>query len=434
MSVIWLMILAWALAACASGAAQGEGIRRIDGKYGLPVHILTSGAGPKTHFYPTCRSWSPDGAAVYYEQVSEAVDGAQTRRVMSLRQVDVRTGQSKDLAVYRMPPKFESGEREVLPDDWFHADSSASGLIVYFDDGGHNLYLMDPATGRRELLWREDEGAIGAPPSISRDGRRVCYYASFPLKDNRWFERGVHAIFTVDVDTGTLRPQGEPRLVYAFPRRRMGPWQPDQQGFVFVNHVQLNPVDADLIGFAHERRGKPQYPGVVAKRIWTIRVDGSELRAPARQDWENETHTHEVFGPQGRHIYFVSWKRDNSSVCRVDLQTGEQQEIFSSARFPNHISISPDEKWVVADDWLPAGRDEHGNPVCTLTLANVETGENRVIAEFPRGEKHPFHPHPVFSPDGKKVVFTMMDGTGSSQVAVVDVAEVIRDWGKADKP
>ncbi len=429
---VWLVLALAVVGACFLLRTEDGDIREMDGRHGLPIRVLTGGPGPKTHLYPTCRSWNADGTAVWFEQVSRVGTTEDGRRTMSLWQADVRTGRSREVVSYSMPRDFETAEREVLPRDWFHADSSPAGPLVYFDDGGHRLFLMDSSTGKRELLWREEEGVIREPPSISRDGRRVSYYASFPLQDNRWFEEAVYAIFTVDVEPASLRPLGEPRLVHAFPRRRMGRWQPGRQGFVFVNHVQLNPADADLIGFAHERRGMPQYPGVVANRIWTVRVDGSALRPSARQDAESEIHTHEVFGPLGRHFYFVSWKRDLSSVCRVDLQTGEQGEIFSSERFPNHISVSPDERWVVADDWLPCGRDEHGNPLCTLTLARVKTGEQRLIACFPRGEKHPFHPHPAFSPDGTKVVFTLMDGADSSQVAVVDVSDYIRQLGGAE--
>lgn len=102
------------------------------------------------------------------------------------------------------------------------------------------------------------------------------------------------------------------------------------------------------------------------------------------------------------------WAR---SVFAVDFETGERRLIFESPEYlPNHIAVSPDERFVAADTWADEGTDSHGNPMSGLLLADTQTGEQRILCRFPRHQKHPGHPHPNFSPDGTKIAFTIADG------------------------
>jgi len=70
-------------------------------------------------------------------------------------------------------------------------------------------------------------------------------------------------------------------------------------------------------------------------------------------------------------------------------------------------------------EWADEGTDSHGNPMSGILLVDTQTGRQEVICRFPRGQKHPAHPHPSFSPDGKKIAFTLAAGP-DSHVAVVD--------------
>ena len=54
-----------------------------------------------------------------------------------------------------------------------------------------------------------------------------------------------------------------------------------------------------------------------------------------------------------------------------------------------------------------------------ILLVDTEAGEQRILCRFPRGQKHPRHPHPSFRPDGTKIAFTLADGE-HTQVACVD--------------
>lgn len=54
---------------------------------------------------------------------------------------------------------------------------------------------------------------------------------------------------------------------------------------------------------------------------------------------------------------------------------------------------------------------------------NMAEGKADVICTFRRGNTHPAHPHPNFSPDGKSVAFVVADGKNTCQVAVIDVTK-----------
>lgn len=404
-------------------------ITTIDGKHGLPVRVVTSGEWMNTIFYPTCRTWSSDSTKLYIESSRPRPDGTKSSpEERQILEVDIRTGATRHLATLQVEDTKPYGIAHVGGSSEYHADISMTGVMVYYDMTSHNLYLMDVRTGRSRRILHETEGFIGDPPSISTDGTRIAYYTAFPIPESRWFSEANYAIFVQDIDPEALNVVGPPRLVLAYPKRKLAGGAPGEQGFIFANHVQISPANKDLIGFAHERGGPPEIMPREARRLWTIRSDGSDMKSWGSEDPGKDKNTHEVFGDSGRKLYYVGIHRDpggNAVLC-VDLATGKEREIYRDRRRPMHITVSPDEKWVAADTWDDSHLDNNGNAICSLTLANVETGKVRVVAEFPRGGDHPYHPHPNFSPDGALIAFVMKGPEASSQVAYVDVSSIVK--------
>lgn len=103
----------------------------------------------------------------------------------------------------------------------------------------------------------------------------------------------------------------------------------------------------------------------------------------------------------------------NTPNVLIDAHTGESHPIANVPKFPSqHVSLSPDGKLFVTDTQLtPFGgkKGEWGVAVC-----DVHGGGYVMIARF-RGDEgattwRKNHPHPAFSPDGKRVYYNVNSG------------------------
>ena len=86
--------------------------------------------------------------------------------------------------------------------------------------------------------------------------------------------------------------------------------------------------------------------------------------------------------------------------------------------------MSRDGKFIAIDTSgphdLPGRGWENANQTSDVLLLNVETGEERWLART-RLDKHPSHPHPTFSPDGKYILFNeAILQTGGNRIKLVE--------------
>ena len=383
------------------------------------MHIITDAPGINTIGYPTCRTWSRDGKSLFVESSRPRPDGASRPNERQLLKVDIADDKVTHLATLEAEDVTQYGQAHISISSQHHADyAPLANTLVYYDMTGHNMYLLNLDTGRSARILHEPEGTIGDPPSISMDGTRVIYYVVYPSIENRFFTGLNSVIFSLDVDPVSLKPLGEPQVVVAYPGRKGPKYAENERDQVHVNHCQINPANRDHISYAHEFHNVNVDGSLMKTRLWRVMADGSDNRPVVRQ-MPGEGHTHEVFGPKGKSLYFVDfWAR---SVFAVDFAAGEKRLVFESPdHLPNHITVSPDERWIAADMWADEGTDEHGNPMSGILLVDTDTGNQQVLCRLPRLQKHPGHPHPNFSPDGKKIAFTVAEGP-NTQVAWVDI-------------
>ncbi|MDR1283933.1 MAG: oligogalacturonate lyase family protein [Opitutaceae bacterium] len=378
-----------------------------------------------TFTYPTNASWRKGGGEVFFESDRPGPSGAVVAPgERQLLMADIQTGALTHLATLQREDTEKYGRGHVPASSEYHFDYSAEAdLLVYHDMAGHNLFTLKP--GRQAVpVWHMAEGRIGDPPAISRDGTRVVFYALFngPGPDSV-FEGKTTGVFTLEIDPETGYAKGVPRLVHAYPWRVVS--GSDARGrprSIGVNHVQFNPHDNTKIMYAHEgmfqRTGEPEH-----FRIWHMNADGTHHRAIGRAcEREPDFYTHEVYGPLGRFIY-TAW---GSSLVRIDVETDEVDVLFKH-RPPflvAHVGVSPDERWLVADIARGLGQDNDGNAVGGLFLIEVATRKSFFLAACPSGARHPRHLHPDFSPDGRRVGFTLADGRRGSQIAWVDISDL----------
>ena len=157
-----------------------------------------------------------------------------------------------------------------------------------------------------------------------------------------------------------------------------------------------------------------------------------ELMGATNAHYSNTTNpwwiTHETFLGHTNEVIFVHWP-----YALRGIRVGEDKDRKIAEFNTWHPSPSPDGSRIVCDTTCPD---------IGLQLIHPETGEHETLC-YPRSsnggtqwaETVPAdddkvqadtygpqwsHPHPSFSPDGKRVIYTS-DQTGSSQIYVVEV-------------
>lgn len=187
-----------------------------------------------------------------------------------------------------------------------------------------------------------------------------------------------------------------------------------------IGHPEFHPDDANLI----------RYAGPYRDRMWVIHRDGTGNRlAYARDTARKEWIVHETWLPGTRELLTTNWPH---GMISVDIDTGTVRQVCSFNAW--HASVNRSGTQMVADTNFPDTglhlfnpRDGIGqpHPLCLSESSNRGDHWNTDHCPYDDGPVQVYapqhtHPHPAFSPDGKKVVFTS-DKTGFAQVYEVDI-------------
>ncbi len=315
----------------------------------------------------------------------------------------------------------ESGETEPLVAgvgiEEFLVTLDRNGRHLYYSQG-QSLHRRTLATGEDEIVWTQRAPWDGdvVYPGFSDDYR----YAVFAQ---------MHRDDVVPRTTGWSH--WEPQL-RAKPRCRLvrvhletGQEQVCHEEACWLGHPQLCPGDPDTLMYCHEGPGN-----LIDARVWLVQADGSRVRCVGYREetpgaGAPEYITHECFMPDGRHIAYLRLPKAAGEKVSVRLR---QVSDFAPVReFAVegylHVGPSPDSRSMAADQRGRSPGDSF------LWLLNLETGEQSKLclhgSSYAIRGKHTqdAHPHPAFSPDGRKVLFTSDRETGPEGNCAVYLVE-----------
>lgn len=312
--------------------------------------------------------------------------------------------------------------------------------VLYFTSTtseGHlgDVCIRERATGRERVLARnvntEDAHRAACQQWVS-GGRRVAFH---DVRDGRWL------VAVVDVNTGRERILARDRqLCWGRPEGDLVPiygchWNPGEHRDLELLNVATGEIRVTATADAVQRA----YPEYVARQFGgrpvsvffpELSPDGKraffKLAAPAGGDFRSK----EASTREGLVVYDLErsrflllrekwghpgWLADSHTILDVgptlvDSDTGAAHPLPGLPKFPgSHPSVSPDGRLFVTDlemtgmggapgEWGIAVGDMRGE-----RFEVVHRFDNRGGARSWRRS----HPHPVFSPDGRRIYFNV---------------------------
>lgn len=270
-------------------------------------------------------------------------------------------------------------------------------------------------TFETELLYEAPEGFHLTLPTITADGTRIAIAYTqkmhFSTETGRiystmaehYYQHPLSCIVIIETDgSGNKVIWGEHN---------------------WISHVCISPVERDCIVFCHEGGS------YVKQRMWTVRAEAQHQEAqPLMPQRPGDVAYHEYFTKEG-HIgvqlrcqrgdkieFYHCFMRPDGTWLRQYLLPGE---------CAGHIQSNSDNSLRVGDRGHRFWGDAQGATM--MALYRFEGGYDRPIWLCEHGGDFSLqigHPHPIFSPDDQRVLFTSNKG-GVCQIYMAEVGSVL---------
>lgn len=180
----------------------------------------------------------------------------------------------------------------------------------------------------------------------------------------------------------------------------------------WINHVLLHPTNRDLILFCHEYSDLPD-------RMWLLDVSNGEC-APIAGQGADEWYQHEFWSGDGSRVYFHGGALNDDKVgfCGwYELATGKYEKYYyrTKGRAYAHYNLHRESGMMITDG--------EAQPGC-ISKVILQNGA-QIFEPLCRHDSYKFdddqrcHPHPSFTPDGTRVIFTS-NHRGTSNVYMTD--------------
>lgn len=251
---------------------------------------------------------------------------------------------------------------------------SSNGVIAFNSTVDGGIVLMDPATGRKELLTK------GSSPEWSSDGRELSFMREariYVIGANGTNEREIPVEpFHVEAPY-MVRPvlsPGADRVAYS----RQGEIElADLGGGKPVFLMKPDPADDRMPAWS--RQGG-QLAFVRDHDIYVVSVDGAGLRNLTKDGAEN---LDPEWSPTGDRIAFSSRGSGEARIWTIRVDGSDRRRVTSDVEDPDHQeyhpSWSPDGTQIVFERW--GGRQ--GPQGADIYIASVKSGTVRPLAVTP---------------------------------------------------
>lgn len=289
---------------------------------------------------------------------------------------------------------------------------------LYFVRAERQLIRLSLADLHEEVAYVVPEGWVGYGTWVANSactkmvGIEIAAADWFPLSDWQKFHAMFHAkprcrLIRIDLATGA-------REVIL-----------EKQGW--LGHPQYRPGDDRTVAYCHEGPHD-----LVDARMWFVDEDGTNVRC-AKTHAAGESCTHEFWVPDGSAMVYVSYLKGERDrwICSLDPVTLQDRQLMKMPPC-SHLMSNHDGTWIVGDGCdSPADvADAGSHQIATdpyLHLFDLRTGRESRIARHDtswkvyKGNRQVTHPHPSFTPDEKRVLFSS-DCDGEPAVFLADLA------------
>lgn len=285
---------------------------------------------------------------------------------------------------------------------------------------GDRLVRVDLTGGDTSPLFQAPEGWRIGLPTVDAAGVR----AAFAISENPPGFTRSSRIYSTMTENFFLRP----RSLICCLDLASGAVSVAWGETAWISHVLINPVDPNTIVFCHEGGGLVQH------RLWT--VDARRLwKKTSRCLYEDPFEdflVHEYFVADGTLGVQRSWYAPGApqdvvgdyagnSILFLSMKGERVAEYVLPGKRSGHVQSNSDNSLLVADGCFSGDleRDRDGNSYLAF---NIPDGNRMRVTRLCRHGSswttQLSHPHPIFSPDDRYVLFSSDDGGCNSPYLV----------------
>jgi len=351
--------------------ADGSHERKLSSRDGQKYFYVSGGTAP---------AWSPDG-----QRIACAAGAVVGKFSLGIVTVDTATGKETEFTTRRWG---DMGRIAWIPD--------GSGIVVCAADGGTaNQIWSVPSSGGEAQQVTNDLSAYGPSTlDVTGDGSAIIS-SQTNTTATLWTVPGGDAARAKEITRGASRMDGIAGLA----------WSGDGR----IVFTALNGRHVDLLGIGPDGRNENQiaaakdgyaFPAVDPKtgniyfgsrdgdipNIWMTGPDGSGLKQVTGDEDYNPS-----VSPDGKWLYFDSWKSGTQSVWKMATASGDSGTILREGA--SEPCVSPDGGSLacslydtVAQRWRPA-------------VIDANTGKTVSVFDLPLSAGG----RPRWSPDGKQL-------------------------------
>lgn len=188
----------------------------------------------------------------------------------------------------------------------------------------------------------------------------------------------------------------------------------------WISHVNTSPVDENIILFCHEG------PWHLVQRMWIVKADTNEVWPLVEQKKHLERSGHELFTDKGRIVTQYGSRKSpesewNNADIFIDPDGSEKETYWYPGPKPMHVQINSDETLGVGDSAFLNPDFKQGKEFICLIKYKKGKARQHLLCKHKTSWKTQYsHPHPIFTPDDRNIIFNS-DRGGKLNIYMVPV-------------